>query len=54
MSWFLRRLSPLHSIADGDGAGGGAGGGDPPVDPPETWHSKLPEELKAEPSLADF
>jgi len=26
----------------------------PPATPPETWRSKLPEELKAEPSLADF
>jgi len=62
--FFYKRLSPLHSIEgdEGDKGGGGGGGegdkggggegdkggGD------ETWHSKLPDELKAEPSLVDF
>jgi len=56
---FISRWSKLNPLplgffkeGEGDGgAGGGAGGGGGGA---ETWHSKLPDDLKADPSLVDF
>ena len=50
LTWKRRRY-PLHlwlCMKDGDGDGGGGGGNN------ETWHTKLPDDLKADPSLIDF
>ncbi len=47
----------FHMVVDEDGGGGGGGGGDDDADDAEgveTWHSKLPEDMRSDPSLVDF
>lgn len=48
MKWLNRGIIPLHSMSDDDDKGGGGGGGD------DSWHTKLPEELQGNETLAQF
>ena len=49
MNWTLnKRIIPLFTMSEGGDDEGGGGGGD------ETWHAKLPEDLKANETLAQF